>query len=339
MKQKLFSIKTKLGKWFWAIIILVVLVVVFVSLRSKNKNGSTTAIVQKGLVTEELILTGQVKAEKHATLYFPVSGKIAWVGVAEGQTVPKGQALVSLDKTVLNVTYQQALNSLRNYQAAAESALDGVKGHSGDETYAQKATRTAAESARDSAYDALKAAEYNLKNSTILAPFAGVITSLPFSSPGVNVTFTDPQVEIIDPKSICFEIDADQSEVINIKENESVLVTLDSYTDTPAEGRVEFIGLTPKKGETGAVYRVKVVFTEKPENIFFRVGMTGDAKFVLSQKEDALFVLPRFVNSDKNGKFVYLGKKSNKVRVTIGIEGEERVEIKEGVKEGDILYD
>jgi hypothetical protein len=36
---------------------------------------------------------------------------------------------------------------------------------------------------------------------------------------------------------------------------------------------------------------------------------------------------------------VNIGGKDKKVRVTIGVEGEERVEITSGVKEGDILYD
>jgi multidrug efflux pump subunit AcrA (membrane-fusion protein) len=67
--------------------------------------------------------------------------------------------------------------------------------------------------------------------------------------------------------------------------------------------------------------------------------MSGDANFILSQKEDALFVPSEFVNSDKNGRFVNLGRANNKVRVTVGIEGEDQVEITSGVKEGDVLYD
>jgi len=34
-----------------------------------------------------------------------------------------------------------------------------------------------------------------------------------------------------------------------------------------------------------------------------------------------------------------LGKLGNKVRVEVGIDGEDAVEIKSGVKEGDVLYD
>ncbi|KKR55648.1 MAG: hypothetical protein UT93_C0020G0006 [Candidatus Woesebacteria bacterium GW2011_GWF1_40_24] len=67
--------------------------------------------------------------------------------------------------------------------------------------------------------------------------------------------------------------------------------------------------------------------------------MTGDAKFILSQSENALYVPSRFVNADKDGKYVYLGSKENKVYIKTGVEGEENIEILEGVSEGDVLYD
>jgi hypothetical protein len=67
--------------------------------------------------------------------------------------------------------------------------------------------------------------------------------------------------------------------------------------------------------------------------------MTGDAKFILSQKDDVLYVPSEFLKSDIKGKFVKVGSVKNKTYVTTGIEGEERVEIVTGVAEGDIVYD
>lgn len=332
--------KKRMGKWFWAIIIVLVIVVLAFILTGRKSSGEVTAVVQRGMVAEELILTGQVKADKHAVLYFPASGKISWVGVAEGDSVVRGQWLVSLDKTTLNSAYQQALNTYRNYQASAENVLDSVKDHSGDESYSQKATRTSAEVARDNAYDSVKAAEYNLKNATITAPFAGVVTSLTNSNPGINIMVTEPQVEIVDPSSIYFEVGADQSEVINVKDKQNVEVVLDSYRDITFSGTVSFIGLTPKANEAGTVYKVKVTFDGDEFKVNLpRIGMSGDAKFILSQKENTLMVPARFINTDKDGKFVYLGKMGNKVRVSTGVEGEENIEILSGVAEGDTLFD
>jgi RND family efflux transporter MFP subunit len=341
MIKKLVLKLKSLRKRFWIISIIIILVVGgFLIFGKKPQANTTTVTVQKGTVNEELVLTGQIKAVKHVILYFPAGGKINGVYVKEGEWVKKGRALTSVDRTILNSTYQQALNTYKSYQAAAESAVDSVKNHSTDETYAQKATRTAAEVARDNAFDSVRTAEYNLANATLYAPFEGIVTSLPFPSPGVNVSYADPQVEIVDPTSIYFEVNADQSEVISIKEKQKVAIVLDSFRDKEFSGLVSFVGYTPKAGEVGTVYKVKVVLTASEiKDILPKIGMTGDAKFILSQKENALFVPINFVNSDISGKYVNLGKMGNKVKVVTGIENENAVEITSGVKEGDVLYD
>ncbi len=314
----------------------------FFFFRARNKKEVAVATVQRGNVREELVLTGAVKAEKHINLSFPTSGKISWVGVAEGQKVYKGQGLASLDRTVLNSAYQQALNTYKDKQAAAEKVEDDVKDHSSDETFAQKSTRTTAQVARDSAYDAVTAAEYNLKNATILAPFAGIVTSLPFPFPGVNISVTDRIVEILDPATVYFEVDADQNEVTNIKVGQEVTVVFDSFSGKELNGKVTFVAFTPKAGETGTVYKIKIKFmdTVSLDSDSIKIGMTGDARFTLSQKEDVLFVPAEFVISDTTGKYLRLGKVSNKTYIETGLIGEERIEIvSDKVEEGDIVYD
>lgn len=309
--------------------------------RGRGKKEVATAKVERGTVKEELILTGSIRAEKHSLLAFPTSGRIAWVGVTEGQKVYRGQGLASLDKTVLNAIYQQALNTYKDKQAAAEKVEDDVKDHAGDETFAQKATRTTAQVARDSAYDAVLAAEYSLRNATLTAPFTGIISSLPHPSPGVNVSAADTIVEIVNPATIYFEVDADQSEVKSIKDGQEVFVVLDSYSDKEFKGKVSFIAITPKSGETGTIYKVKVRFDKETlGEVLPRIGMTGDAKFTLSQKEDVLFVPSKFVNSDIKGKYLKVGSSKNKTYLEIGLEGEERTEVLgDKIKEGDVVYD
>lgn len=341
MINKFKNLKTRLGKWFWVIVIVVMLGFGWYLFSSKKaKDLVVTTTVQKGEVKEELVLTGMIKADKHVLLSFPTSGKISGVYVKEGEWVKKGRTLTALDRTTLNTAYQQALNTYKSYQAAAENTVDSVKGHAGDETFAQKATRTLAEVARDSAYDSVKAAQYNLANATLYAPFDGVVATLYFPSAGVNVSFTDTQVEILDPASIYFDVEADQSEIINIKDKQEVEIVLDSYRDKTFTGVVSFVAYTPKVGVAGTAYKIKVEFKKDSLNgMLPRIGMSGDAKFILSQKANIINVPARFVNSDKDGKYVNLGKAGNKVRVTVGIEGEESVEITSGAKEGDILYD
>ncbi len=66
---------------------------------------------------------------------------------------------------------------------------------------------------------------------------------------------------------------------------------------------------------------------------------TKRTKFILNEKEDVLYVPQGFVNSDKQGKYVNLSSKNNKVYIEVGIDGEDRIEIAGEVSEGDLVFD
>ncbi|BCX14707.1 MAG: hypothetical protein KatS3mg088_390 [Patescibacteria group bacterium] len=309
----------------------------------QNRKKEQTAekfTVKRGTVSEDLVLSGSIKAEEGSQLFFPTSGKLAWIGVKEGDYVRKGQALASLDKTTLNAAYQQALNNVRMYEANVEATYDSLQGKDKSETFAQKATRTASEVAKDNAYDALKAAEYNLKNSTLIAPFSGIVTFVANPFAGINVSFSQMQIEIVNPQTIYFEATADQNEVIQLQKDAKVKVKLDAFQDQEFEGKITFISLTPTTGADSTDYKVKISL-ELPQEILekIKIGMTGDLRFSIKSKENVLYAPSQFIKADRKGKYVNLGSIKNKTYIKTGIEGDEYTEIEEGVKEGDILYD
>lgn len=343
-KKKIPLLKRIWGRKKLLLIIVIVLVVAgFLYQRLvilPKKTAVETAKVERGTVTEELVLSGEISADEYAKLTFPTSGEISWVGVKEGDTVKKGQALTKLNTTVLNTTFQQARATLREEEATVENIHDQVKDHTGDETYVQKDTRTTAEAAKDRAYEAYVAAEYNLRNSTLYSPFAGIASYVAHPFSGVNILFSETQVEVINPQTIYFDVTGDQDEVIDLFIGQQVNILLDSIPDEDLEGTVDFISYTPKAGESGTVYKIKVKFLKGDfDSKKYRIGMTGDAKFVLQEKEGVIYVPPKFVSSDNKGKYLKVGKSSNKVYIEVGIEGEDRVEIKGDIKEGDIVYD
>lgn len=336
VKRKIFRIAL--------IIILLVLTFTFISNYIKQKKRQESAekfTIQKGTVSQDLILSGKVKAEEDVQLLFPTSGKLIWVGVKEDDYVKKGQALASLDKVPLNAAYQQALNNIRLYEANLEATYDSLQGKESSETFAQKATRTSSEVAKDNAYDALKIAEYNLKNATLIAPFSGFVTYLANPFAGVNVLPTQVQIEIVNPKTIYFEVIASQDEIIKLEKDKEVRIVLDSFPEKEIKGKISFISLVPVNIQEGSDYKVKISFTNLSEKDLkeLRIGMTGDARFSLESKEDVLYAPSQFVKADKKGRYVNLGSIKNKVYIKTGLEGEEYIEITEGVKEGDTLYD
>jgi multidrug efflux pump subunit AcrA (membrane-fusion protein) len=133
---------------------------------------------------------------------------------------------------------------------------------------------------------------------------------------------------------------ADQTEVTKLSKDQKVIIIFDSFEDKEFEGKVANISFTPKVGETGSVYSVKVNFTNVDlAKSQFKIAMTADAKFVTSEKDNVIYLPNNFIKQDKTGSFVKIDKKGNKVYIKTGIESEDNTEIIGEVKEGQVVYD
>jgi RND family efflux transporter MFP subunit len=324
------------------ILALGILLVVFLIGRNliigKNK-GLIKESVKRGTVAQEMVLSGEVKAIQDAKLYFAMPGELAWLGVKEGDLVKKEQVLVRLDTTNLYASYEMATSDLRLAQTVLDRVYDEVKGHETDESFLLREKRTTAEVTKDKAYRALTIAGKNLSNASLRAPFDGVIANVTYPFPGIYLFNTNYMIQIVNPKTFYFEVVADQTEVVDLKVGQKVGIKLDSFEEA-VEGEVEYISLSPIEGEAGATYRVKIKIDDWPFDLNeIKVGMTGDAKFILSERQNVLYLPPKFINSDQKGKYVNLGRKNNKVYIETGIEGDDRVEVKGNINEGNVVYD
>jgi len=320
------------------VVLVICLVVLLISRSRANGNGTTKEdTVKRGTVEEELTLTGEVKATEYAILQFNASGTVSWVGVKVGDVVKKGQALMKLDTVKLNSAYQVALSNLRAAEANLDEIHDSVKGNDSDETFAQKNLRTAAETAKDKAYEAFVAAQKDLRDSTLVAPFGGIIAIVNTESSGINITATTPQVVLVNPETTYFEVSADQTEVSRFKVGDKAKIVLDAFDEETIEGQVTSISVAPDTTESGTVYPIRIML-QKSAIEKYKIAMTGDASFVTSRKENVLYVPSSFVNSDKEGQYVLVANKEKRY-IEVGIEGADSTEITGNILEGDKVFD
>ncbi len=324
---------------FWAISIIVLLFVFWIFSRNKPEEKYESTKVQKGELVETLSTSGEVRADEHANLTFQSGGRLSFVRVKEGDIVRKGQAIAGLDTVILNTSYQQALNNYRNYQAAAQSTLDSLKDNNDDETYAQKATRTAAEVARDNAFDAVKASEQALRYATIYAPFSGVMAQVEPSFAGANVVPTTASYVVVNPETTYFESEIEETDLPKVEVGQKVLIRLDAYPDEVLEGKVENIGVVAFTSSTGGnAYSLRISL---PKNVDgkYKVGMEGDVDIVLETLTNVLKV-PTSSLINEEGKdyiWVYENGKISKKEVTIGGNSNEETEIKSGLDESQTI--
>lgn len=323
-----------------SILIIIAIAVFFITRRGRGDSANIKSTrVSKGEVISELVLSGVVEARSVASLTYPASSNVTSLLVEEGDSVEKGQVLGSIDTTTLSAAVRQAESNHRNAQATVDRVYDQLKGKEKTESYSEIETRTTAEVARDVAYENVVKARKALRDATFISPINGIVSQIGVKTIGGSTTIGAAAFVIVDPSTLYFSVKADQTEVGQIDEGEKVILTLDAFDEKTVEGNVYSVSLTPKIGEAETVYETKVSINNTKDivdNVL--VGMTGDAKFELEKKQDVMFVDSLFVKTDKDGRYVLKGESREKKYVKTGLEGEERIELLEGVSLGDELF-
>ena len=300
----------------------------------KNKDKETiktVAVVRKDVVAQ-IGASGKIVADKMATLNFPISGKLAFVNVVAGDKVAAYQTMAGMDVADLDTSVTKAWYSYLAYDAAAKLAEDQVKDHASDETFAQKNTRVAAQTARDTAYDAWKLAMRAKQNSYLVAPFAGMVTNVTVTSAGDTVGVTDG-ITVVDPQSLRFRAEIDETDIGKIFVGQEVVVKLDAFATEKMPGRVERIAYSSSISDSGStVYPIDIKILSDEVTKRLRLGLNGDVTIVLERAINALSVPAETVINDE-----VIMTDGSKKQVVTGVVGDEYIEIKSGLNEGDLV--
>lgn len=329
----------KKNKWpILGFIVVALLVFIGQNLIADNSKEPVTKKVARQDLVVTISASGAVEGKNQASLHFQAPGKVAWVGVSQGDEVKKWQTLAGLDAVQLNANLQIAKSNLRAAEATLDRVYDNVKGHDDDESFAQKEIRTSAEVAKNNAYDAVLSAQNALENTNLVAPFSGTVVSISDNfTPGANVTLTDTIV-IADISEFKFTAQVDEVDFGKIKLGQKAKIYLDAFPDETFEGTVSYISKAGVRTATGGVaIPVEIQFDPKGHNM--AVGLSGDVEFVLDQKENALAIPKNYLKQKDGASVVYVfedGKKIEK-KVGTGLTTLTEVEITEGLEEGQTI--
>lgn len=316
-----------------------------VAAANAKKNEANTYTVKKEALTEVLSLSGEIDAEEKVSLRFQTSGLLNWVGVKEGDYVKKYQSLASLDKRDLQNSMSKLLNTYSKSRWDFEQAQADNKNWQ---------TNGMTDLARDTVKRTLDKYQFDLNNSvltvesqalalkfaTLWTPIEGLVTNIDAPFAGQNITPATATFEVINPQTIFFLATADQTEIVSFTPEMVGKIILDSFPDTELAGKIKSISFTPKAGESGTVYEIKISVDISGLENKIKMGMTGDVDFIIKEIVDVL-AIPETYLIKENGKFsvmvIQSGKKVKK-EVIIGDSVEDMVEIKEGLNEKDIIY-
>ena len=296
--------------------------------------------VSQSKVEDALELSGKVSAERSATLRFGAGGLVTYLGAKEGDSVKKWQTLASVDTRQVQKVLEQKLNLYSIQRGTFDQTVDDNDNSipSGElgltlERLLQKNQYQLDNTVKDVEYQDL-----TLKLSRISSPIAGILVQSPINTASVQVGATDTWI-VIDPTSLYFSADLDETDISRVKLGQKVRVSLDAYPDQDAETTIESISYSPKETSAGTTYEVKVTLPAEFMHDL-RLGLNGTAAIILTQKEQVL-TLPASAITSRSGEsyvFTKSGNKYTEKKIETGIENDGVVEILSGLSEGDHVY-
>ena len=331
-------------RWYFLVIILLVFVLIFTQKQAEKTKIEEKMKVKKQNLKEILTLSGEIDAEEKVSLKFQTSGRLAWVGVKEGDYVKKYQTIASLDKRDLKNRMDKYLNSYAKQRNTFEQNKDD---------YTKVRDFGLSQEVRDQAKRILENNQYDLNNAVLdveyqnlsleyanlWTPIEGIVTHIDIPTAGVNITPATATFEIVNPKTLHFSATVEQADVVNLKEGMKGKLTLDSFPDFEDGVKILYISFSPKSGETGTVYQIKLELSEKTNKLPLRLGMTGDVEFLVKEKNNVIALPSRFIKKDKKGSYVFIKENNKKVKkyIKTGEEIDGKIVIESGLREGEII--
>src|SRR3989344_289830 len=315
------------------VLIFAVLLIVYLGLRGgANQDLIQTANAQKGTVKSEVFATGKIESDSQSSLNFPVSGKVVWVNVKEGDYIKKGQVIASLDREKFEIALRQAQQDVVAADAKLEKVYDDLP-DTRIESFEDKINRTAAEAVKNQAFDAVKLAERNLKDATLTSPIDGTIIELNVKA-GEEVSAAETAAKVADTASIHFISEIDETDIGSISEGQNALIHLDAYPDQEINSKVQKVSSFGTTIETEAtVFEVEFAF---PAEDKFIIGMNGDIQITTEEKNNVLSV-PVEAMAAENSVWVSKNGQYIEKEVEVGIQNDSQAEIISGIEEGETV--
>lgn len=305
----------------------------------------TTA--KNGSLKKILTYIGTIEAWEEVDIVPNIAGKIARIHVKEGDRIKKGDLIAELDSESLKLTLSQTKANLSAAQAAyddAEKNLRRMEVLSKDGTVAPQQLEKAqlAFNSAQAAVEQLKAAvdlvEYNLRVSTMRAPFDGVVTHKHMeegdminpsmgTGPGV-VTFMDfSQFKI--------RILAPEIDLPYLKQGLPTEATVDVYQGEIFSGTIYIV--SPASAKNSRMFEVQLKFPNSGGKL--KPGMFARVS-IIAEKHDNVVTLPlSTIISQESNPYVFIVDNGKAIRrdIKIGIIQDEVVEIVSGVHSGETV--
>ena len=317
------------------------------------KTYETEKVVRMNL-TKTVSATGTVQPRDSVEVSGKVTARIKEILVEENDQVTEGQIVAILDGKDFEAKLDQANFTLTNARQKLERTerLYKIGAKSLEELQD-------AQYEYDRAKSAVELAEDDVNQTVITAPMNGVVVGEP-KTPGTMAVqgSTNPTVimRIADLSEKLVKAKVDETDIGSVRIGEPATFTVDAYPDKTFRAEVTKISQTDtanswdtnnstssSSSSSNAVIYYYVTFAAPDEENLLLPAMTARLDIIVGQVVDALCVPIDALKTDAKGSYVERITKdaqgkdvSEKVYITVGLYGEEFVEVTGGeLKPGD----
>lgn len=265
--------------------------------------------VRQQTMTRTLPVTGTLMALTSATVKAKVAGELVEVTVREGQPVRQGQLLARIDQTEV-----QARVAARSADAAAARAqLQLAEKNRAtqkallDRNFISQNAFDATQSSHDVAAERLRAAEADLVSarktlgdSTLLAPFSGIVSER-HAQPGERVPLDAKIVSIVDLSVLTLEASVPASSIAQVRVGQSVEFRVDGFGERRFAGRIDRINPATSPGSRS----ISVYAIIDNKDGLLRGGLFAQGDLTLERIENSVAVPASAVREEIGQTFVY----------------------------------
>ena len=289
-----------------------------------------------------------------------VSGEIVEIYIKEGDRVEAGDLVLKIRQDLYLSQVEQAGASLGSLRAECARCRAEVRQarlnyerdqklfdlnaistaefqHSKTDLEVAQSGLRAAEFAIRSGEAQLREARENLQKTTLYAPISGIVSQMNVER-GERVVGTSQMAgtelfRIADFTRMEVLVEVGESDVVRIRPSDSVRVEIDAYP------RQRFRGVVTQIANSAKVTNFGVRIELLPDSVKFLPGMSAAVDIVTQRKDDCLTVPVGSVFTRDRESFVWVvtGGRVQARKVTTGIQELERIEIREGIDERDLV--
>jgi membrane fusion protein, multidrug efflux system len=297
-----------------------------------SNSGAVPVLVEKAAKTEfdrQFTANGNFAPVRELTYLSETSGRITQLLVDDGSFVSQGAMLARVDDELLSTDLKSSEVNMKQLKVDMERNEAALK--NGGVTQKQYDD---AKLQYELAIAKVESANRRVKDTYVKAPIQGTINKKyvelgSYLSPGTKM------FDIVDVSRLKLAVSVPEAQVINLKTGQSVKVNSNVYPEVNYTGKITFIA---SKGDATLNYPVEMEIANVSGKAL-KAGMYGTAQFEMPKMEPAILVArTAFVGGvNSNNIYVMEGEVAKLRKVVAGRIFGDRVEVREGLNEGDVV--